>query len=293
MDEEEVHQNQDFGMMGQESGHSTREGHHRERKQSIGATISISSGGFEFDQSPVDPPSSTITFDIGSGPKIDPLFVLPWKHQEPKLKEHENDLCTTPTNSNINELSTGFYQSRSKPNNISTESCQTSSLIDSHQERHRNRSGQRLIDIVAPLAKAVNKKSFCSHDDESSDEVSSIATASPCVTPFSTPAVTPAVTPGVTPSATPAGSPTRQRKVSGVIMDPSATSMAISSYFFTKSFKSSQDQVDSIRRTEQLMEAAKIGEGSYDSKPKMAKPCKPKAKATALREMNFWAPTSM
>lgn len=293
MDKEEVHQEKDFGIMGQEYGDSTQVGHHRERKQSIGATISISSGGFEFDQSPNEPPASNWTFDIGSGPKVDPLFVLPWKYPESKLKENENDLCTTPTNSNINNLSTAFNQCQIKPKEISTESCQTSSFVDSHQERHRNRSGQRLVDIVAPLAKAVKKTSFSSNDDDSSDEVSSIATPSPCVTPFSTPVVTPAVTPGVTPATTPPGSPTRQRKVSGVVMDPSATSMAISSYFFTKSYKSPQDQVDSLRRTEQLIEAAKIGEGSYDSKPKMAKPCRPKAKATALREMNFWAPTSM
>lgn len=292
MDEEEGHQNKGSLIMGQESRDSVR-GDHRQKKQSIGATISISNGGFEFDQSPEQPPESTFTFDIGSGPKVDPLFVLPWKRQESKLKEHENDLCTTPTNSNINDLTSPFYQCQIKPKEISTEGCQTSSYVDVHQERCRNNSGQRLIDIVAPLAKPVTKKSFCSQDDESSDEVSSIATASPCVTPFSTPVVTPAVTPGVTPAATPAGSPTRQRKISGVVMDPSATSMAISSYFFTKSYKPPQDQMDSLRRTEQLIEAAKIGEGSFDSKPKVIKAIKPKAKATALREMNFWAPTSM
>jgi len=296
VDEEKDHQNEGIGVLGVEGPDSI--GGHRERQQSIGGTISISSGGFEFDQTPEEPSTSTFTFDIGSGPKVDPLFVLPWKYDS-KLKEHKDDLCLTPTTSNIQDLCTAVQHCQVKEKEVFDEISTTSSFEDSvNRERRRNKSGQRLVDLVAPLAphaKPIKKKSLSSQDDESIDELSSNATPSPCVTPFSTPAVTPAVTPGVTPVVTPAGSPTRQRKVqkvTGVVMDPSATSMAISSYFFTKPFKSSHDQMDSVKRTEQLLEAAKLG-GSSESKPKLGKPCKPKAKPTALREMNFWAPTSM
>jgi len=275
---------------------------HRERKESIGGTISISSGGFEFDLTPEDQPTSTLTFEIGSGPKVDPLFVLPWKKPYSKLKEHEIDSSSTQINSNIQDLSTAVQHCQINQKEVYPESTINPSFEDSvHRERRRNRSGQRLLDLVVPLthyAKPIKKSSLSSQDDDSCDELSNRSTPPLCLTPFSTPVdtpeVTPGVTPGVTPEVTPAGSPTRQRKVqkiSGVVMDPSATSMAISSYFFTKPFRSPQDQIDSVKRTEQLMEVSKL-EGS-ESKPKMGKQCKPKAKPTALREMNFWAPTSM
>jgi len=289
VDEEKVHQNEGLGVLGVEG--PDRIGGHRQRKESIGGTINISSGGFEFDRTPEEQPTSSITFEYGSGPKVDPLFVLPWKYPNSKIKENETDLSPTPINSNIQDLSIAVQHCYIDKTEVPAESSKTLSFEDSdNRERRRNRSGQRLLDIVAPHAPHSiphRKISLGSQASESGDELNNRATPSPCVTPFSTPAVTPAVTP--------AGSPTRQRKVqkvSGVVMDPSATSMAISSYFFTKPFKSSQDQVDSIKRTGQLMEEAKMG-GDSESKPKMGKQCKPKAKPTALREMNFWAPTSM
>lgn len=287
MDEEKVDQNEGLGVHGVEG--PDRIGGHRERKKSIGGTISISSCGFEFDRTPEELPTSSFTFEYGSGPKVDPLFVLPWKYNNSKIREHETDLSPTPINSNIQDLSTAVQHCNIDKKELFAESSsKTLSFEDSdNRERRRNRSGQRLLlDLVAPLAPHSNphkKISLSSVEGESGDELNNRATPSPCVTPFSTPVVTPA------------GSPTRQRKVqkvSGVVMDPSATSMAISSYFFTKPFKSTQDQVDSIKRTGKLMEVANMG-GDSVSKTKMGKQCKPKAKPTALREMNFWAPTSM
>ena len=64
-------------------------------------------------------------------------------------------------------------------------------------------------------------------------------------------------------------------------------------YFCAKSFKTYYDQENSAKMTEQLMDAAKTGEGSSEFKPKMKRHYKLKSKPSTLREMNVWAPTSM
>ena len=70
-------------------------------------------------------------------------------------------------------------------------------------------------------------------------------------------------------------------------------SIAFSSYFCTKSFKSSYDQVDSVKMTEQPNKTDNIEVGSSELKPEIEKNYNFKAKPMALREMNIGAPTSM
>ncbi|KAK7086543.1 hypothetical protein SK128_027169, partial [Halocaridina rubra] len=113
------------------------------------------------------------------------------------------------------------------------------------------------------------------------------------------------VTPYTTPLTSPRSSPPVRRKISGVVMEQSAAH----SYFCTKSYLGSQQTSESsqafasassgsgtalsetsVQMTQQLESVSRTAM-ALETGQKLAKKRRPKP--STLREMNFWAPTSM
>lgn len=115
-----------------------------------------------------------------------------------------------------------------------------------------------------------------------------------------TPQLTPSSTPRSTPRTTPLASPVLKRKVAGVVMEHNASH----SYFCTKPYQNSQHSdtspqsgngelalsTTSTQMTQQLESASKVAM-AMEAGQKLGKKRRPKP--SSLREMNFWAPTSM
>ncbi|XP_047480393.1 uncharacterized protein LOC125032988 [Penaeus chinensis] len=112
-------------------------------------------------------------------------------------------------------------------------------------------------------------------------------------------------TPFVTPLTTPQSSPRSKRKISGVIVDQSNMS-STQNYFFTRPFSGSQDTGSALSpeantvslSASALQGAQKLEDGaaqalSIDTSQMITGKKKQRPKASKLREMNFWAPTSM
>ncbi|XP_042880878.1 uncharacterized protein LOC122258772 isoform X2 [Penaeus japonicus] len=112
-------------------------------------------------------------------------------------------------------------------------------------------------------------------------------------------------TPFVTPLTTPQSSPRCKRKISGVIVEQSNMSSA-QNYFFTKPFAGSQDTGSAFSSeanttslsVSALQGAQKLEEGAtqtlnFDTSQMVMGKKRQRPKASKLREMNFWAPTSM
>ncbi|XP_045592881.1 uncharacterized protein [Procambarus clarkii] len=113
-------------------------------------------------------------------------------------------------------------------------------------------------------------------------------------------------TPSSSPLASPKASPKPRRSVMGVVMEGSNKS-SVHSYFCTKPFQGHQEGSNTTHsiseevreislsslRTQQLEDATKTSQ-SFDSNSKaIAVKRRQRPKPSALREMNFWAPTSM
>ncbi|ROT67484.1 hypothetical protein C7M84_014422 [Penaeus vannamei] len=112
-------------------------------------------------------------------------------------------------------------------------------------------------------------------------------------------------TPFVTPLTTPQSSPRSKRKISGVIVDQSNMS-ATQNYFFTRPFSGAQDTGSTLSpeantvslSASALQGAQKLEDGAaqalnIDTSQMAIGKKRQRPKASKLREMNFWAPTSM
>ncbi|XP_042208014.1 uncharacterized protein LOC121856484 [Homarus americanus] len=118
------------------------------------------------------------------------------------------------------------------------------------------------------------------------------------------------LTPLPSPLTTPQTSPHAQRKVMGVVMERTNKSTS-HSYFCTKPFQGNQQQISSTKpgmsqeagqvslsssssvMTQQLEDRTKASQSLESDTKLSAGKRRQKPKPSSLREMNFWAPTSM
>lgn len=116
------------------------------------------------------------------------------------------------------------------------------------------------------------------------------------------------LTPRTSPLVTPQATPPLQRKPLGMAMEK-GNKTGVHSYFFTKPFQSSEQEFSTVAemsskanevspssgsslRAQQLEDGSNLAQ-SLDLSNKVMGKRRPRPKPSTLREMNFWAPTSM
>ncbi|XP_068250023.1 uncharacterized protein [Palaemon carinicauda] len=254
-------------------------------------TIAITPTGL----SPVD--SAVTTPDTASVQRTKPLFVLDLKNfkiksgkedcEDPSIPESpslniEEDRLTSPILPTIEEIKSGEI-SGVNAQKVEKSSTFAEEVVKREQHSQDHLSRKKIEKIEVSLVEKIQ-----------SLQVSPIA-EHPLTTPLSTPISTPL--------STPQTSPVVKRKVYGLVMDQGTNH----GYFCTKPFQGSQQNSDSstymsggvgsmglsaasVQMTQQLETSSKVAV-AMEPGQKLGKKRKPKP--STLREMNFWAPTSM
>ncbi|XP_064089500.1 uncharacterized protein LOC135203608 [Macrobrachium nipponense] len=253
-------------------------------------TLAISPTGL----CPVNTAESTP--DSASVQRTKPLFVLDWKNFRlggPK-EESEDPVKETPT-LNLDE----DIGSQTIPSVIEELKATVSESNNSQKVENSSTFAEEIIrenKVQDHFSSMKEKVEVSLVEKVHSLQVSPVA-EKPFMTPFSTPISTPLTTPQT--------SPVVKRKIYNVVMDQGANH----GYFCTKPFQGSQQNsadsstylsggvggsvglsTTSAQMTQQLENSNKVA-AALDPGQKLGKKRKPKP--STLREMNFWAPTSM
>ncbi|XP_066984332.1 uncharacterized protein [Macrobrachium rosenbergii] len=238
------------------------------------------------------------TPDTASVQRTKPLFVLDWKNfklggskdetedpavkETPSLKLDEDIIGSQTIPSVIEELKAtesegNNSQKVEKSSTFAEEIIKKENQVQDHFASKKEKVEVSLVEKVQNL------------------QVSPVAEPPFMTPPFSTPISTPLTTPQT--------SPVVKRKIYNVVMDQGANH----GYFCTKPFQGSQQNSDSstymsggggsvglsatsAQMTQQLENSNKVA-AALEPGQKLGKKRRPKP--STLREMNFWAPTSM
>lgn len=224
-------------------------------------TIAIGPGGLSVESTPTATPLTTPETKA-EGPEVHPLLVLPMNFGgEPKFVVKVDSSKSSKTNTeSLGSTASAASKEASREGSIksldSPETHNTSTLVD------RVRS---LSVVTSPNV--------------------SVGSSSP-------------VTPVTSPFTTPRTSPTLHRKTL-VAMDP-PRKISAHSYFCTKKYKDPQGDLTATSSVKQdvmpSVQTQQINESSippHALDPKMMGQRRRQPKPSTLREMNFWAPTSM